>query len=109
VAREQATLRLRKREAEIAAEIEVARRNYASAADRLHQQHDQILPRSAEVRKTISLAYEKGGASLLDLLSAQRTDNEVRLADAQAAAETARALATLKAALNFSETNSPSH
>jgi cobalt-zinc-cadmium efflux system outer membrane protein len=107
VVREQATLRLRKREAEIAAEIEVARRNYASAAERLRQQHDEILPRSTDVRKTISLAYEKGGASLLDLLSAQRTDNEVRLAAAQAAAETARALAVLKAALNFSETNSP--
>jgi cobalt-zinc-cadmium efflux system outer membrane protein len=52
------------------------------------------------VRQTVSFAYEKGGASLLDLLSAQRTDNEVRLATAQAAAETAKAAADLKAALN---------
>jgi cobalt-zinc-cadmium efflux system outer membrane protein len=109
VARDQATLRVRRREAEIAAEIAVARRNYVSAAERLRQQQDQIVPRSADVRKTISLAYEKGGASLLDLLSAQRTDNEVRLGAAQAAAETARALAVLKASLNFSETNSPPH
>jgi outer membrane protein TolC len=56
------------------------------------------------VRQTISLAYEKGSASLLVLLSAQRNDNDVRLAVAQAAAETARALAELKAALNITST-----
>ena len=52
------------------------------------------------MRQTVSFAYQRGGASLLDLLSAQRTDNEVRLATAQAAAETAKAAADLKAALN---------
>ena len=55
------------------------------------------------MRKTISFAYEKGGASLLDLLLAERNDNDVRLATAQAAAEAANAAAALKAATYVSE------
>ena len=74
---------------------------YSDAAARWKRHRDEIQPKSADVRQTVSFAYQKGGASLLDLLSAQRTDNEVRLATAQAAAETARAAADLKAALNI--------
>jgi len=40
----------------------------------------------------------KKRGSLLDLLSAQRNDNDVRLATAQAAADTANAAAALRAA-----------
>jgi cobalt-zinc-cadmium efflux system outer membrane protein len=47
------------------------------------------------VLETISYAYQKGGAALLDLLSAQRTDNDVRIATAQAMADSATAAVTL--------------
>jgi hypothetical protein len=44
----------------------------------------------------------------LDLLSAERNDNDVRLATAQSAADTATAAVTLNSALNLAdpETNS---
>ena len=101
-AQEQAQLLTQKIHAQIQAEISTARIAYADAAARWKRHRDEIQPKSADVRQTVSFAYEKGGASLLDLLSAQRTDNEVRIATAQAAAETAKAAADLKAALNVS-------
>lgn len=106
VARDQAAIQLRKVEAQMAADIIIARRNYENASQRLRRQRDEIQPKSAEIRQAVSFAFEKGSASLLDLLSAQRNDNQVRLATVQSAAETARALAELKAALNLNSTNS---
>ena len=43
---------------------------------------------------------------MLDLLTAERNDNEIRLATAQSAADTALAAAALKAALNVPEEGS---
>ncbi|PYX72291.1 MAG: hypothetical protein DMG78_12665 [Acidobacteria bacterium] len=100
-AQEQARIQAEKVQAQIQAEISIAQNTYSDAAARWKRHRDEIQPKSADVRQTVSFAYQKGGASLLDLLSAQRTDNEVRLATAQAAAETARAAADLKAALNI--------
>ena len=74
---------------------------YESAESRLRQYQGEILASSSDILKTVSFAYQKGGASLLDLLSAQRNDNDVRLAAAQAAAEKANAAADLRAALNL--------
>ena len=101
-AREKSRIQALKLEAEIAAEVTIAQRNYENASKRLQRQTLEIEPKSAEIRKAVSAAYEKGGASLLDLLSAQRNDNQVRLAKVQSAADKASALAELKAALNFS-------
>lgn len=87
--------------AQIVADIAVARVAYEEAAARHQRYREQIRPKSEQVRKTVAFAYEKGGASLLDLLSAQRNDNEVRLATATAAADTATAATNLRAALNL--------
>jgi len=97
-ARQQALLTYQKLEAQANAEAASARIAYEDAARRWNQYGQQIVPKSQEVRKTIAYAYEKGGASLLDLLVAERNDNEVRLAMAQAASDTASALAAFKAA-----------
>lgn len=88
--------------AQIAADIAAARVAYAEASGRLQRYREQIRPKSEQVRKTVAFAYEKGGASLLDLLSAERNDNDVRLATAAAAADAATAAVNLKAALNYS-------
>jgi cobalt-zinc-cadmium efflux system outer membrane protein len=53
---------------------------------------------TTKVRETVAFAYEKGGASLVDLLQAERTDNDVRLATVQAMSDTAGARADLEAA-----------
>jgi cobalt-zinc-cadmium efflux system outer membrane protein len=99
-ARKAADQQVAKTRANIAAEIVSARVAFDSAEARLRQYLSEILPSSAEILKTVSFAYQKGGASLLDLLSAQRNDNDVRLATAQATADKANAAADLRAALN---------
>ena len=99
----QATVQVEKTKALIAADIATAELAYTDASARWRHQRDLIQPKSAEIRQTIAFAYEKGGASLLDLLLAERNDNEVRLGTVQAAADTANAAAALKAALNLPE------
>ncbi|MBI3875710.1 MAG: TolC family protein [Verrucomicrobia bacterium] len=103
-ARDQAAIFADKLRVQIKAEITGARLAYDESSERLARYREQIQPKSAKIRETVSFAYQKGGASLLDLLSAERNDNDVRLATAQAAADTATAVATLKAALNSQDT-----
>jgi cobalt-zinc-cadmium efflux system outer membrane protein len=97
-AREQARLALEKIQAQAAADVTTARFVYDNALQRWLSYRDTIRPKSEQIRKTIAYAYQKGGASLLDLLIAERNDNEVRLGAAQAASDTAAALASLNAA-----------
>jgi len=98
-AREHARLALLKIQAQAAADVASARYSYESATNRWRNYRDSVRPKSEQIRKTLAYAYEKGGASLLDLLIAERNDNDVRLAAAQAASDTAIAIATLKAAV----------
>jgi len=102
-AREQARLAFEKIQTQAAADIATARFAYEDASKRWETYRDHIRPKSEEIRKTLAYAYEKGGASLLDLLVAQRNDNEIRLAAAQAANDTALAIAALKAATQIIE------
>jgi cobalt-zinc-cadmium efflux system outer membrane protein len=98
-ASEQARLAVEKTQAQIAADVLTARAAYRAAKLRWRAYRDSIRQRSAQVRLAVAYAYEKGNASLLDLLSAERNDNDVRLGAAQAASDTAAAAASLKAAL----------
>jgi outer membrane protein, heavy metal efflux system len=97
---QQANVQLAKLEAQAAAEIVSSQTTYSASLSRWQRYRDQLAPKSRQIRETVVFAYEKGGASLLDLLSAQRNDNDVRLATAQAAADTANAAAALRAARN---------
>jgi len=104
----QAEVQVEKTKALMAAEIATAELAYADASARWRHQRDLILPKAAQIRETIAFAFAKGGASLLDLLLAERNDNEVRLATAQAAADTATAAAAVKAARNLPEAQNKS-
>ena len=95
----QAQVALDKTRAQIAADIAIAQAAYQEAASRWKDYRDIVRPKSATIRQTVAYAYEKGGASLLDLLSAERNDNDVRLAAAQSQADIAAAASTLKSAL----------
>jgi cobalt-zinc-cadmium efflux system outer membrane protein len=95
---DQFDLALGKVRAQAMADIATAEVEYSEAHDRWMRYLDQIRPKSAKVRESVAFAYEKGGASLVDLLDAERTDNDVRLATAQAMNDTAGAAADLKAA-----------
>jgi len=99
-ARDQAEIALEKVKAQVMADIASAESEYDEAFQRWLRYRNQILPKSAKVRDSVAFAYEKGGASLVDLLEAERTDNDVRLAAAQAQADTASATADLQAAQN---------
>ena len=41
---------------------------------------DRYIPQSADVRETVSFAYSRGGASLLDFLDAQKSYRDTQLA-----------------------------
>ena len=107
-ARDQAQAQASKIGTQIASEIASAEIAYREAFARWRRYLDQIAPSSAAVVATVSFAYQKGGASLLDLLSAERNDNDIRVATAQAMADCATASATLAVARNASPfTNAP--
>lgn len=91
----QAESQLGKVGTQVASDISIAEAAYHEAMIRWRRYESDIKPRSAEVLKTISYAYQKGGASLLDLLVAERNDNDIRLATAQSMADSATAAATL--------------
>ena len=97
-AREQARLAFEKAKAEAVADIAVSRLAYNDALKRWRSYRESIRPKSEQVRQTMAYAYQKGGASLLDLLVAERNDNDIRLAAAQAASDMASAGAAFKAA-----------
>src|SRR5262249_42569524 len=102
-AREQAPRAYEKACAPPPDEIAVARFAYEDAIRRWRSYRESIRPKSEEVRKTLAYAYQKGGASLLDMLVAERNDNDVRIAAMQAASDAATALASLKAATQVIE------
>ena len=93
--RDQAATQVGKVETQVASDISTAEVAYHEASTRWHKYDKEIQPRSAEVLKTVSYAYQKGGAALLDLLEAERSDNDVRVTTAQAMADSATAAATL--------------
>jgi cobalt-zinc-cadmium efflux system outer membrane protein len=97
-AREQARLAFEKAKAEAMGDIAVGRLAYEDALKRWRSYRESIRPKSEQIRQTKAYAYQKGGTSLLDLLVAERNDNDIRLAAAQAAADTASAGAAFKAA-----------
>jgi cobalt-zinc-cadmium efflux system outer membrane protein len=93
--RDQAATQVGKVQTQVASDIINAEVAYNEASTRWRKYEKDIAPRSAEVLKTVSYAYQKGGAALLDLLLAERNDNDIRLAHAQAIADSATAAATL--------------
>src|SRR5438128_958903 len=104
---ERTTSNAEKVRAQVRADIAVARLSYTAALTRWQRYRDELTPKSRQIRESVALAYGRGGAALLDLLAAQRNDNEVRLATAQAAAEAANAAANLRAALNLTDSTNP--
>jgi outer membrane protein, heavy metal efflux system len=83
---------------QMAADIASAESEFGEAHARWLSYRDQTAPKSTKVRESVAFAYEKGGASLVDLLDAERTDNDIRLATVQAMSDTASAIADLVAA-----------
>ena len=102
---DQSRIALEQTRAQAVADVATAESEYGEAYARWLRYRDQTAPKSARVRETIEFKYEKGAATLVDLLNAEQTDNTIRLAFAQAMNDTASAAADLTAArLTLSET-----
>ena len=99
-ARDAAQAQLDKARMQAAADLAASRLAFREARARAGAYVEKLQPQSASVAQTIAYAYEHGGASLLELLVAQRNDNEIRVATARAQAEAASAAFALSAALN---------
>jgi cobalt-zinc-cadmium efflux system outer membrane protein len=89
---------LGKARTQMLSDVATAQVEYDEAFQRLNRYHEILLPKSAKVRDAVSFAYEHGGAALVDLLEAERSDNANRLAAAQARSDAASAVADLIAA-----------
>lgn len=97
---EQAEIRARQAAANARADVALAEHELTTARERKNRFEKDIAPRSAAIATTVRYAYQKGGASLVDLLSAERNDNEVRIALATATADYVIAQAAYAAAIS---------
>jgi cobalt-zinc-cadmium efflux system outer membrane protein len=91
------------RSVELKAEIDV-RQNFERfrfAKTRAAKYEGPILELSAKVLEARLAAYKTGGATLLDVLTAQKADTDVRLASIDALSERAKALVALEQAANI--------
>ncbi len=100
LARDQAVRDLARIQSRVASEQALARAGYRAAEERMTRYRDVILPKALSVRESVTFAYRQGAASLLELLEAERSANDVVLAAAQAQADALAATADLAAALN---------
>ena len=98
--REAAQAQLDKARVQAAVDIAASRLALHEARARASAYREQLQPQSAVVAQTVAYAYEHGGASLLELLAAERNDNDIRLVSAHAQADAASAAFALAAALN---------
>lgn len=89
---------LGKARTQAAADLANAHVEYREAFERLERYQTLIVPQSASSRASVAFAFEKGAATMIDLLEAERTDNTVRMGAVQARADTASAVADLIAA-----------
>jgi cobalt-zinc-cadmium efflux system outer membrane protein len=95
---DQSRFALAKLQAQMVSDLVNAKAAHQEAVDRLARYRGQIRPQSAFAREAVIFKFNKGGATLVDLLEAERTDNDARLATAQAMADTASTAADLVAA-----------
>jgi cobalt-zinc-cadmium efflux system outer membrane protein len=108
VSRDRAARERERVRARIAGELATARTAFESALGRWQSFRQAIVPKAEKVRQTVVYAYQNGGASLLELLEAERSANDVAVASAQAASDAVSAAADLAAAANSPLFENPS-
>ena len=96
--RTQAEWQLRSTQLQVEEEVRDAYSRYQAAVQRLELYHGGMLKDADRVLEARLYAYQRGGATLLEVIEAQRTSAEVYLAYSQALADHAHALVTLELA-----------
>jgi cobalt-zinc-cadmium efflux system outer membrane protein len=61
-------------------DVDSAYATLGSVRDLIRPYRDRYLPQAGQVRDTVSFAYSKGGASLLEFLDAQKSYRDTQLA-----------------------------
>jgi cobalt-zinc-cadmium efflux system outer membrane protein len=92
----QAMLQLRSTELRAQIDVQATHALYRAALQNVQRYEGNVLQDADRVLEGTRLSYHKGAASLLDLLEAQRTADEVHLAHLAAAAELANARVKLQ-------------
>jgi cobalt-zinc-cadmium efflux system outer membrane protein len=108
-ARDQMLAQLDKVRVQASADVAFARLANEDARVRAETYRRDLQPKSDSISKTVAYAYAKGGTSLVELLAAERNDNDIRLAAVRARADWLVASAALEAALNLSASLAPDH
>jgi outer membrane protein, heavy metal efflux system len=96
--RTQAELQLRSTQLQVEQEVRDAYSRYQAAVQRLGLYRGGMLKDADRVLEARLYAYQRGGATLLEVIDAQRTSAEVYLAYSQALADHAQALVKLELA-----------
>jgi len=96
--RTQAELQFRSAQLRAETEVRDAYSRYQAAVERLQLYRGGLLKDADRVLEARLYAYQRGGATLLEVIDAQRTSADIYLAYAQALADHARALITLEQA-----------
>ena len=79
-------------------DLAATRQALAIAKERAARLAGELVPKAESVRDTVRYSYEQGGASLLELLEAERNANDLMLAAAAAQGDLAAARADFRAA-----------
>jgi outer membrane protein, heavy metal efflux system len=95
-AREQAELQLRSAQLAVEAEVRDAYSHYKASVQRLELYRGGMLKDADRVLEARLYAYQRGGATLLEVIDAERTSADVYLAYSQALAEHAHALVAIE-------------
>ncbi len=104
----QAERQLEAAELKARVQIRIAHGNYRAAVARVRQFQDQLLRATGTVLAARRYSYEHGQTSLLELLDAQRTANDVQRSYHDALADAASARIELLRAAGLSETQTSS-
>lgn len=96
--RTQAELQLRQAQIHVESEVRDAYSRYQASVSRLKLYQGGVLKEADRVLQARLYAYQRGGATLLEVIDAQRTSANIFLAYSQALADHANALVTLEEA-----------
>jgi len=96
--RTQAELQLRSAQIQVESEVRDAYSRYQASVSRLKLYQGGVLKEADRVLQARLYAYQRGGATLLEVIDAQKTSATIYLAYSQALADHANALVTLEVA-----------
>ena len=67
-------------EAQVLSDVDSAHATVAGAIELLKPYKQEYIPQSVQVRDIVTFAYQRGGASLIDFLDAQKQYRDIQLA-----------------------------